>query len=97
MRVAKVIGTVVSTRKNERLEGFKLLLVQPVYLHKQKPEGDPIVAVDIVGAGEGEIVLYVQGSSARMSDVTDGKPVDTAITAIIDYLEVGGELTFRKS
>ena len=97
MRLSRVIGDVVSTTKNEKLEGFKLLLVQPVDPLTLKACGDPVVAVDTVGAGEGEVVIFVAGSSARMTSMTHERPVDSAIIGIIDYVDVGGERTFAKA
>ncbi|HBL16560.1 MAG: ethanolamine utilization protein EutN [Elusimicrobia bacterium GWA2_69_24] len=96
MIFARVIGNIVSTNKDERLVGKKLLMVQPVDL-AGAAKGNPIVAVDAVGAGESEFVLLVQGSSARQTEATDGKPVDCTIVAIIDYVERGGKLVFEKS
>lgn len=82
--------------------GRKLLLVQPVDVSVGKAagwegKGLPLVAVDAVGAGEGELVLLVQGSSARQTQVTEGHPVDCAIFAIVDSVERDGKLVFRKS
>jgi microcompartment protein CcmK/EutM len=96
MKLSRVIGDVVSTTKDEKLEGFKLLLVQPVDVWTLQPNGDPIVAVDTVGAGEGEIVIFVAGSSARMTTMTSQRPVDSAIIGIIDYVDVEGKRTFAK-
>ena len=95
MNVGKVIGTVVASRKDPKLEGLKLLLVQATDL-AGTPKGGQVVAVDSVGAGMGEVVLYCSGSSARQTDVTQNRPVDTVIMAIVDEIEVGGELSFRK-
>ena len=95
MNVGKVIGTVVASRKDPKLEGLKLLLVQQTDL-AGTPKGGQVVAVDSVGAGMGEVVLYCSGSSARQTDVTQNRPVDTVIMAIVDEIEAGGELTFRK-
>ena len=96
MILGEVIGTVVSTRKEERLQGLKLLLVREVDL-ELKPTGALVVAVDAVGAGTSEIVLCASGSSARLTDVTRDKPVDTVIMAIVDSFEVGGRSKFSKS
>lgn len=95
MIMGKVIGTIVSTQKDEGLMQYKLLLVQLVDAEiNLKPSY--IVAADAVGAGMGEIVIVVQGSSARMAQQTLNKPVDAAITAIVDSLEVDGRLVFQK-
>ena len=86
MILGRIIGTVWATRKDERLSGMKLQIVRPVDLELQDREGF-LVAVDSVGAGVGEIVLVVQGSSARQTDLTENKPVDATIMAIIDKLD----------
>ncbi len=96
MLFARVIGNVVCTRKDEKLNGTKLLLVQPVDL-ENNPKGNPLVAVDTVGAGEGELVLIVQGSSARQTKRTEGNPVDCAIFAVVDTVEKDGKIVFRKT
>lgn len=87
MILAKVIGTVWATRKDEKLVGMKLQIVRPVDL-EQRPKEGFLVAVDAVGAGVGETVLVAQGSSARQTVLTDGKPVDATIMAIVDKLDV---------
>lgn len=86
MFIGTVIGNVVSTKKDERLVGKKLLIVQPQQFTRQTPE-ESIVAVDSVGAGIGEIVLCVKGSSAK-SVATENTPVDAAIVGIIDSYEI---------
>jgi microcompartment protein CcmK/EutM len=83
MFIGKISGTVVSTRKVDGLAGFKLLLVKKLDLAR-KETGDFTVAVDVVGAGVGETVLVVSGSSARQTERTDKKPVDATIIGIID-------------
>ena len=96
MIFARVTGSVVCTQKDEKLVGCKLLLVQPVDL-AGAAKGNPLVAVDAVGAGEGELVLLVQGSSARQTSRTQGNPVDAVIFAIVDTVEQGGKAVFKKS
>lgn len=96
MIFARVTGTVVCTLKDEKLVGSKLLLVQPVGLDGSS-KGAPLVAVDSVGAGEGELVLLAQGSSARQTSRTDGRPVDAVIFAIVDTVEQSGKTAFSKS
>jgi ethanolamine utilization protein EutN len=96
MMLARVMGNVVSTRKAEKLTGTKLLIVEPVDFASQKSDGKPLVAIDSVGAGEGEIVLVVQGSSARLTDTTKEMPVDATIMAIVDFIELSGKRTFAK-
>lgn len=87
MILAKVIGTVWATRKDEKLVGMKFQIVKPVDLEYKFKEGF-LVAVDAVGAGAGEIVLVVQGSSARQTVLTENKPVDATIMAIVDKLDL---------
>lgn len=87
MLVAKIVGTVVATRKDERLEALKLLVVRPMD-PSGKPEGNYLVAVDTVDAGVGETVLIVSGSSARMASGLKDCPVDAAIVGVIDHVDV---------
>ena len=87
MLLGKVVGTVWATRKDEKLTGFKLLVVRHVELD-YRLKNSYLVAVDSVGAGAGEIVLVTTGSSARQSALTEGKPVDAVISAIVDKLDV---------
>ncbi|MHC1737104.1 MAG: EutN/CcmL family microcompartment protein [Ignavibacteriaceae bacterium] len=87
MFLGKVIGTVWSTRKDENLVGSKLLIVRQLDLDlKEKPNF--VVAVDSVGAGEGEIVLVATGSSARQTNITKNKPVDAVVMAIVDKFDI---------
>ena len=95
MQLGKVIGTVVATRKEEELDGLKLLVVRGVDL-EGKVTSTVVVAVDAIGAGVGELVLYASGSSARQTKVTKDRPVDATIMAIVDELEVGGSLKYVK-
>ena len=97
MQICKVIGTVVSTNKAEKLSGLKLLLIQPLDLDTFKEKGAPLVSIDTVGAGEGEVVMTVGGSSSRQTAVTEGKPVDQAIVAIIDHIDLGQTRIFDKA
>ena len=87
MILGKVVGTVVATRKDERLIGSKLLLVQPG-LPEGEPQGAPLVAVDTVDAGVGETVLVISGSSARMATGLTDVPVDAAIVGIVDDVNI---------
>lgn len=96
MKLCRVIGNVVASVKDRNIEGFKLLIVQPVDFKEQKPLGEPLVAIDAVGAGQGEIVLIVQGSSGRMTDITENKPSDCTIMAIVDFVTLEGKQTFAK-
>jgi ethanolamine utilization protein EutN len=97
MIIGRVIGNVVSTMKAEKLLGKKLLIVQPLDLISIQPDGKPVIAIDTVGSGKGEVVMVVSGSSARQTVVTNGTPVDAAIIGIIDQVEIEGKLTFEKS
>ncbi len=96
MLIVRVIGTTVSTIKDEKLQGKKLLIVQPAD-EAGKTSGKPFVAIDTVDAGVGDLVLTASGSSARQTTITKDTPVDAVIMAVIDSLEVNGEVTFRKS
>lgn len=96
MRIAKVVGVTISTMKQEKLHARKLLVVRETD-ETGKVVGKPIVAVDVVDAGVGDLVLIAQGSAARQTEMTDKSPVDAVIMAVIDSLEVDGDVTFRKS
>src|SRR6187401_3539033 len=87
MILARIVGTVVATRKDPRLVSNKLLIARPMDPHG-KPEGNYLVAVDTVDAGVGETVLIVSGSSARMAAGLKDCPVDAAIVGIVDTVEV---------
>ncbi len=87
MILAKVVGTVVATRKDEKLLSTKLLLVRPVD-PKGKADGNHLVAIDTVDAGPGEIVLVVSGSSARMATGLGSCPVDAAIIGVVDTVSM---------
>ncbi len=89
MILARIVGTVVATRKDPRLEGSKLLVARPMD-PRGKPEGSYLVAVDTVDAGVGETVLIVSGSSARMAAGLKDMPVDAAVVGIIDTIDVAG-------
>lgn len=89
MILGKVIGTVWATRKDEQLRGLKLQMVCELEIDGT-PKSKVIVAVDSVGAGIGETVLFVQGSSARQTEVTKNKPIDAVIVAIVDKMDIEG-------
>lgn len=95
MLLAKVIGTVVSTRKDPELEGLKFLLLQMTDT-SGTPNGGFVVAADAVGAGVGELVLFAQGSSARQTHQTNNRPVDSTIMAIVDIVEEEGNPCYVK-
>jgi microcompartment protein CcmK/EutM len=95
MVLGKVVGTLVASRKEPSMEGLKLLLVRSCDVDGT-PSGNPVVCVDAVGAGLGEVVLYVAGSSARQTEVTQNRPVDATIMAIVDEIELAGERRYVK-
>jgi len=89
MLIGEVVGTVVSTQKDEKLVGLKLQIVREVD-EQNGTTGKYVVAVDAVGAGHGDRVLYASGSSARQTALTDGRPADAVIMAVIDSWDVEG-------
>lgn len=95
MTLAKVVGTVVSTRKEESMDGLKFLILQQVDLNGKIKDGF-VVAADAVGAGLGEMVLYATGSSARQTVATDKRPCDAVIMAIVDNWETEGSIRYKK-
>ena len=95
MLLAKVIGTVVSTRKDPGISGFKLLLLQNAHPETLAPGGF-VVAADAVGAGVDEYVLYATGSSARQTEVTRDRPCDAVVMAIVDEWAIAGEQVYGK-
>lgn len=96
MLIAKVVGSAVATIKDEKLNGTKLLVVREADVEGNSI-GKPVVAVDTVEAGVGDLVLIASGSSARQTTITKERPVDAVIMAVLDSLEVEGTVTFRKS
>jgi microcompartment protein CcmK/EutM len=96
MLMGKVAGTVVSTQKDPGLEGYKMQIVQIVDFDMKKTP-NYLVAVDAIGAGYDEMVIVVQGSSARLTAQTKNKPVDAAIIGIVDLVDIEGDLRYRKS
>ena len=93
MFLAKVLGTVVASQKHSKFLGMKLLLIQP-YVSGDKtlvPQGSSLVAVDCVTCGIGDLVMFTQGSSARMTECTKDSPVDAVIIGIVDAVEVNGK------
>ena len=95
MVIGKVVGSVVASRKEPVIEGLKLLLVRACDVDGT-PTGNVVVCAAAVGAGVGEVVLYAAGSSARQTEITTNRPVDATIMAIVDQLEVGGDVRYRK-
>jgi len=96
MLLGRVVGTLVASRKEPSLEGLKLLVLRQLDMEGKDTAGYR-VAVDAVGAGHGEVVLYATGSSARMTKVTDKRPCDGVIMAIVDTLEIGGVVKYSKA
>lgn len=94
MRIAKVVGTTISTIKDENLIGRKLLILRPTD-ETGAANGKPYVAVDTLDAGVGDLVLTAHGSGGRQTDITKDSPVDAVIMAVIDHLEVGGEVVYQ--
>ena len=95
MFIARITGSLIATQKVDAMIGQKLLIVEPLRVNEDdqsnlQPTGRTFVAVDTVGAGEGEMVLCVQGSSARFTEGTKTLPVDAAIIGIVDRVQVGG-------
>ena len=96
MLLGKVVGTLVATRKESSLDGLKFLLLKQLDLDGEETGGYR-VAADAVGAGMGEVVLFATGSSARQTKMTDRRPCDAVIMAIVDTVEVDGVVTYDKA
>jgi microcompartment protein CcmK/EutM len=101
MFLARVTGAVVATQKVDSMVGHKLLVVEPYRLDPEsrrslKTTGRTFVAVDTVGAGEGEFVLITQGSSARLTPETKNLPIDTVIVGIVDKVHVDEQCVFER-
>lgn len=95
MQLAKVVGTVVASQKETSLEGLKLLLVRQVD-EEGRETGTHLVAADAVGAGPEELVLIASGSSARQTRLTDKRPVDAVVMAIVDSWSIGAVTKYKK-
>ncbi len=95
MLLGKVVGTLVASRKEPAMEGFKFLVVRR-YDVDGRESGGYVVAVDGVGAGVEEMVLYATGSSARQTEATKDRPCDAVIMAIVDSWEVDGQEVYKK-
>ena len=100
MFLARITGTIVSTHKVASMKGQKLLVVEPLRVDEQdqsglKSTGRTFIVVDPVGAGEGEVVLCVQGSSARFTPETKNLPIDAAIVGIVDQVTIGQNAIFK--
>ncbi len=99
MLLARVIGTVVATRKEAVLDGLKFLLLQTTGTDGQSSAGKGtfVVAADAVGAGVGDLVMYAAGSSARQTTMTENRPVDATVMAIVDMVEESGAVAYNKA
>ena len=95
MQLGRVVGTLVASRKEELMTGMTFLVVRQVDVDNDDT-GGYVVAVDAVGAGVGEVVLYASGSSARQTESTRDRPCDAVIMAIVDEWDVDGDTKFRK-
>jgi ethanolamine utilization protein EutN/carbon dioxide concentrating mechanism protein CcmL len=95
VQLAEVIGTVVASQKDPKLVGTKFLVVRNLDA-EMKALGTYAIAIDTVGAGKGDVVLHVAGSSARMTEATKDRPVDACIMAIVDVVELEGRNTYEK-
>ncbi len=96
MEFARVVGNVVATRKEEKVRGRKFLVLQPVNLDME-PNGSVKVGVDAVGAGEGELVLFATGSTARQTHLTENRPTDCVIMAIVDSVDLEDGRVYDKA
>ena len=97
MQLARIIGSIVSTRKADRLLGLKLLVAVPIDIDTMEEKGASFITVDTVGAGEGEIIMWAGGSSSRQTDLTTNKPVDSSIVGIVDYVDIMGKRVYDKA
>lgn len=102
MFIARITGSLVATQKVASMVGQKLLIVEPLRVDEKdgsslKPTGRTFVVVDTVGAGEGEVVLCVQGSSARYMPETKSLPIDAAIIGIVDQVQIGAQTVFKNA
>ncbi|MEE9205683.1 MAG: EutN/CcmL family microcompartment protein [Acidimicrobiia bacterium] len=95
MLLGRVAGTVVSSRKEDTLEGLKFLVIKQLDVEESET-GGYVIAADAVGAGVGEVVLYATGSSARQTLMTKDRPCDAVVMAIVDTWEVGGDVKYVK-
>jgi microcompartment protein CcmK/EutM len=99
MRLARVVGQVVATVQEPGLDGFKILLVEDLDANdaeRQPFDAEAYPAIDVVGAGEGEVVLVTAGSAARVPSASGRTATDAAVVAIVDTVIVRGEVTFKK-
>ncbi len=95
MNLARVRGTVVATRRSDKVDGAKWLLVEDCD-QKGAGKGEYLVALDMVGADRGQLVLLAQGSSCRWTHRTDDRPMDTLVVAIVDEIDQVGTVVYRQ-
>ena len=95
MKLGRIVGTVVSSTKDEKVDGLKLYIVRDLSMEMSDKDSF-VVAADSVGAGVGEVVLYASGSSARQTKATDGRPIDACVMAIVDQIDIANKLVFNK-
>lgn len=95
MQLGRVTGTLVATRKDPKMEGMTFLVLRQIDVDNEDT-GGYVVAVDAVGAGVGEVVMYASGSSARQTESTHNRPCDAVVMAIVDEWDVDGETKFQK-
>ena len=96
MKLGRIVGTVVSSHKDAGIEGLSLYIVRDLSMRLADKDSF-VVAADAVGAGVGEVVLYASGSSARQTKMTNGRPVDACVMAIVDQIDLQGDLVFDKA
>ena len=96
MKLGKIVGTVVSTQKDQKIETLRLYIVRDLSVQLEEKTSF-VVAADSVGAGVGEVVLYASGSSARQTDMTQSRPIDATIMAIVDQIDMEGTLLYNKA
>ncbi len=97
MILGRVVGNIVSTHKDPGIADIKLLLIDKIDTETARGKGDYLVAMDSVGAGNGDVVLVVSGSSARMTELTTGRPCDAAVMAIVELVNMDDKVVYNKS
>ncbi|MEA1929125.1 MAG: EutN/CcmL family microcompartment protein [Candidatus Auribacterota bacterium] len=95
MQLARVVGTVIATVKDNKMEGIPFMVLRDLDLENQ-PAAGSIIATDPIGVNRGEVVLYSKGSSARQTEITRDRPNDAVICGIVDQWEVGGKTKYTK-
>jgi len=96
VKLGRIVGTVVSSQKDAGIESLRLYIVRDLSMRLADKDSF-VVAADAVGAGVGEVVLYASGSSARQTKMTNGRPVDACVMAIVDQIDLHGDLVFDKA